>query len=113
MAVKRCRAVASNGDLAVFGPFGDDETFCIVALACGDGLLAEALLTNFPQAAYLGLDRSASVREATVSRLSGATRRAEVAAFDIGTSGLASRVAGADLVVFSLCIHHLDGPGEV
>lgn len=93
-------------------PFADDAKFRIVELACGEGLLAQALLTVFSKASYLGLDGSASMREATASRLADKASRATVAVFELGAPDWLPLAESADLIVSSLCIHHLDGPGK-
>jgi SAM-dependent methyltransferase len=98
--------------LLTLAPFAKDATAKVVELGCGEGLLAQAFLTTFPRIRYLGLDGSDSMRAATAARLSSFGARAEVAAFDLMTESWLPAVAGADLVVSSLCLHHLDGAGK-
>lgn len=82
-------------------------TFRIVELACGEGILASALLTMYPHARYLGLDGSASMREATAARLARFGERTATASFELAAPDWLARVDGADVVVSSLAVHHL------
>lgn len=84
----------------------------VVELACGEGLLGEALLEAFPAARYLGLDGSDSMRAHAAARLARFGDRAGVAAFDLSAPDWLVRADGADLVVSSLCVHHLDDGGK-
>jgi tRNA (cmo5U34)-methyltransferase len=93
-------------------PFGEDEAPRIVELACGEGLLGEALLEAFPRATYLGLDGSESMREHTAKRLARFGGRAGVGAFDIFAADWLARVDGTDVAVSSLCVHHLPDAGK-
>jgi trans-aconitate methyltransferase len=96
-------------------PFGRDETFRVVELASGEGMLSQAILEAFPAATVLALDGEESMRQATAARLRSYGERARVAAFDIMSDswyGLLDGADGADAVVSSLCVHHLDGEGK-
>jgi tRNA (cmo5U34)-methyltransferase len=93
-------------------PFAPDAEFAIIELACGEGLLGEALLQSFPRARYLGFDGSESMRQETIGRLAGFGGRVRVEAFDLFASDWLGQVTGAGLVVSSLCVHHLDGAGK-
>src|SRR5712691_10057305 len=64
-------------------PFGADDAPKILELGAGDGLLAEALLTRFRQAALTALDGSESMRREMSARLAPFGARARVAAFDV------------------------------
>jgi tRNA (cmo5U34)-methyltransferase len=88
-------------------PYAADDVFRIVELACGEGLLAAALLTAFPHAQYLGLDGSDSMRAATASRLAAFGARAATAAFDLAATDWLTHADGAGVVVSSLAVHHL------
>jgi trans-aconitate methyltransferase len=88
-------------------PFGAEEPVRIVELGAGDGRLAEALLTVFPRATLTALDGSESMRRETSTRLALFGDRARVAAFDVATLDWWDRMLGADLIVSSLCLHHL------
>lgn len=93
-------------------PFGRDAAFHAVELAAGEGYLAAALLRAFPQATLLALDISAAMRETTARRLVPFGARARVAAFDMAAPDWYAHLDGADAVLSSLCIHHLDAAGK-
>ena len=98
--------------LAALAPFAAGDEFAIVELACGEGLLAAALLQAYPKARYLGLDGSDSMRRETAARFAPYGGRATIAPFDIGSPDWLPRAEGAGLVVSSLCVHHLDGASK-
>lgn len=98
--------------LIALAPFAAPNEFSIVELACGEGLLAAALLDAYPRARYLGLDGSESMRRETAARIASYAGRAGVAEFDLGSPDWLPRAMGAGLVVSSLCVHHLDGVGK-
>lgn len=87
-------------------PFSNSEPFRIVELASGEGYLAQALRTIFPEASILALDYEQSMRDATQARLGD---RGQVDAFDMRQTDWFDKLNGADVVVSSLCVHHLDG----
>jgi ubiquinone/menaquinone biosynthesis C-methylase UbiE len=89
-------------------PFGAAEPLKILELGSGEGLLAEALLTHFPQATLTALDGSESMRREATARLRGFGDRARVAAFDVAALDWWDRMFGVDVVVSSLCLHHLN-----
>ena len=89
-------------------PFAADEPVTILELGSGDGRLAEALLTVFPHATLTALDGSDSMRRETSGRLALFGDRARVAAFDVAALDWWDRMFGVDLVVSSLCLHHLN-----
>ncbi|HEY7094026.1 MAG TPA: class I SAM-dependent methyltransferase [Ktedonobacterales bacterium] len=93
-------------------PFGRDETFHVVELASGEGMLSQAILEAFPAATVMALDGEESMRQATAARLSPYGERARVAAFDIMSDNWYAKLDGADAVVSSLCVHHLSGEGK-
>lgn len=93
-------------------PFGVDEPFRVVELASGEGYLAQAILTAFPQAALLALDIEATMRRDTAARIATFGERGTVGAFDMAQPDWYPQIDGADVVVSSLCIHHLDGAGK-
>jgi len=90
-------------------PFGKTESFRVVELASGEGFLAHAIMNAFPQATLLALDIEDSMRAETARRLASFGERASVAAFDMAQSDWYSHIDGADVIVSSLCVHHLDG----
>ena len=89
-------------------PFGVDETFRVVELASGEGLLSCAILSAFPNANLTALDGSDTMRETTSQRLSGFRDRVLVDEFDMRSSDWHSHLDNANVVVSSLCVHHLD-----
>jgi tRNA (cmo5U34)-methyltransferase len=94
--------------LVAAAPFAPDEALMIVDLGSGEGLLAEALLTRFPHATLTALDGSESMRRESTNRLVRFGARARVATFDLAALDWWDRMFGADLVVSSLCLHHLN-----
>ncbi len=93
-------------------PFGRDDAFRVVELASGEGRLSYAILSAFPNASLLALDFEQSMRDETATRLNEFGDRAEVGAFDMLQSDWYGLMADADVVVSSLCIHHLTGDGK-
>jgi tRNA (cmo5U34)-methyltransferase len=93
-------------------PFGREEAFRVVELASGEGMLSQAILEAFPAATVTALDGEESMRQATAARLQSYGERAQVAAFDIMSDGWYGMLSGADVVVSSLCVHHLYGDGK-
>jgi tRNA (cmo5U34)-methyltransferase len=98
--------------LLTLAPFATDEPFQIVELGCGEGRLGMALLSLFPQARYLGLDGSDSMRREAGERLRRFGERVRVEAFDLASAEWLERTRGADLVVSSLVVHHLTSDGK-
>lgn len=94
--------------LVAAAPFAADEPIKILELGSGDGRLAEALLTVFSRATLTALDGSESMRRETTSRLAVFGERARVAAFDLTALDWWDRMFGVDLIVSSLCLHHLN-----
>lgn len=91
-------------------PFRQADSFRVVELASGEGRLAYAILSAFPHATLLALDLEESMRDETAARLRAFGARASVAPFDMAAADWYGLLEGADAVVSSLCIHHLDGP---
>ena len=89
-------------------PFAADRSIRILELGSGDGVVAEALLARFSHATLTALDGSESMRAAATARLQPFAARAHVAAFDVTSLDWWDRMFGADLVVSSLCLHHLN-----
>ncbi len=89
-------------------PFAGDESFRVVDLGSGEGLLAVALLERFPRATVLALDGSASMRAQTTKQTARFGSRAQVRAFDLATLDWWDLMRGADLVVSALCLHRLN-----
>jgi tRNA (cmo5U34)-methyltransferase len=89
-------------------PFTADEPVKVLELGSGDGRLAEALLTVFPRATLTALDGSESMRREASTRLALFGDRARVGAFDLASLDWWDRMFGVDLIVSSLCLHHLN-----
>lgn len=93
-------------------PFEKDDSFKVVELASGEGHLSASILEAFPNAEILALDFEESMRETTSKRLSSYDGRFSVAAFDMLKDDWFDKLDAADVVISSLCIHHLDGKGK-
>jgi tRNA (cmo5U34)-methyltransferase len=89
-------------------PFGAEERFRIVEIGSGDGRLAHLLLACFPEATLLALDGSESMRHSTTARTSVFGTRIQVRAFELATPDWWELMRGADVVVSSMCLHHLN-----
>jgi tRNA (cmo5U34)-methyltransferase len=89
-------------------PFAGDDAIRIIELGSGEGELAARLLGAFPRATITALDGSASMRTVTEFRLEPFGDRARVRAFDVASLDWWDQMFGADLVVSSLCLHHLN-----
>src|SRR5258706_14580763 len=85
--------------LVAAAPFSRGEPLKILELGSGDGRLAEALLTVFPQATLTALDGSESMRTETSSRRALVGARGPLAAFDV-----AALAGGARVVVVALTV---------
>ena len=93
-------------------PFGVGDSFRIVDLGCGEGALEYAALTAFPQASALALDGSASMREHAANLLLPFWERADVRPFALEADDWLGALDGADCVVSSLVVHHLNDDGK-
>jgi len=89
-------------------PFNPAEPFRAVEVGCGEGFLAHALLDCFAQAQLVALDGSEEMRLQTARRLSAFGERVTVEPFDLFAGDWLAHVEGADCVVSSLVLHHLD-----
>src|SRR4029077_2033350 len=77
-------------------------------IGAGEGHLAAVLLDCFPRATVLALDGSESMRAAATARTAAAGDRIRVRAFQLDALDWWDLMHGADLVVSSLCLHHLN-----
>ena len=89
-------------------PFAPGEAFRIVEIGSGEGLLAEALLNAFPAASIVAFDGSESMRATAAARTARFGSRANVRPFALDALDWWDVMFGADLVVSSLCLHHLN-----
>ncbi len=80
----------------------------ILDLACGEGLLAEAILQQHPHSSVLGLDGSAAMRQQAAARLVDFGPRFEARPFDLFDHGWRQPPDHYHAIVSSLAIHHLD-----
>jgi tRNA (cmo5U34)-methyltransferase len=80
----------------------------ILELACGEGLLAAALLARFPQATVHGLDGSPAMLERARARLAPFGARFQAGLFDLAADDWRRPAFPAHAVVSSLAVHHLD-----
>lgn len=90
-----------------------DEPFHILELSCGEGVLAESLLTRFPDATLHGYDISDEMLKAASQRLAPFGDRFKPAYFDLNDLSWRETTQKFHAVVSSLTIHHLDGPEKL
>jgi tRNA (cmo5U34)-methyltransferase len=93
--------------VVALAPFERADAINILDLGSGDGRLASALLTAFPHATLTALDGSETMRSEAAKRLKPFGDRARVATFDVASLDWWDRMFGVDLMVSSLCLHHL------
>jgi tRNA (cmo5U34)-methyltransferase len=98
--------------IATLLPFDSTDTCRIVEIGCGEGILGHTLAELFPNARITELDGSPTMREATAHRLALHGDRIRVDSMDLASDDWHVHLDGADAVVSSLVIHHLDGPGK-
>ena len=89
-------------------PFGRHDAFRVIELGSGEGRLAWAILDCFPHASVVALDGSEAMRAQASARLAPFGDRATVRPFELASEAWLDDVQGADVVVSSLCVHHLD-----
>jgi len=104
--------VSQLAAIATLLPFDSTDAFRIVEIGCGEGILGDTLAELFPNARITELDGSATMREATVRRLAPHGDRIRVGSMDLADDDWRGHLDGADAVVSSLVIHHLDGPDK-
>src|ERR1700730_7301712 len=105
IAVPRRREMMAT--LVSVVPFAPEQTFRIVEIGAGDGRLADVLLECFPRATLLALDGSEAMRKAAAARTARFGGRVAVHPFELAALDWWDMMHGADLVVSSLCLHHL------
>jgi tRNA (cmo5U34)-methyltransferase len=93
-------------------PFGSSDPFRAVELGTGEGHLSHAVLDQFPNASVLALDGSPRMLELARSRLGRFGNRAATDFFELASPDWLPLVDGADIVISSLCVHHLDHSGK-
>lgn len=93
-------------------PFATEARAKVVDLGAGTGALSYGILEAFPSAGVTALDGSASMRAHASERLARFGRRFRSLGFDLESSEWLEHCRGADAVVTSLCLHHLDDDGK-
>ncbi len=94
-------------------PARTDEHFTVVELASGEGVLAQAILEQFPQCHYIALDGSATMREQLAQKLAQFSSRIEILPFDLAAQTWRSALpVPLRCVLSSLCVHHLSDEGK-
>ena len=93
-------------------PLGTSDAGRVVELGCGEGRLAAAILGAYAQVRVLALDGSEDMRAQTTSRLESFGGRGDVGELDLHDDAWLEHLDGADAVVSSLALHHLDGAGK-
>jgi tRNA (cmo5U34)-methyltransferase len=89
-------------------PYGTTDAFRIVDIGAGEGRLDAAVLESFPRATLLALDGSESMRTLAARKLEQFGSRAKVRPFELAALDWWDLMHGADVVVSSLCLHHLN-----
>lgn len=84
----------------------------LLELCCGEGLLAEALLEQLPQASLTGYDGSPTMLARAVQRLVRFGERFSPKHFDLAARDWRDGPAQYHAVLSSLAIHHLDAAGK-
>jgi tRNA (cmo5U34)-methyltransferase len=82
----------------------------VVELCCGEGLLAEAILTSRPACRVIGYDGSLEMRQAAQRRIIRFGERFEARNFELGEGNWRNWKEPVQAVVTSLAVHHLEGP---
>lgn len=98
---------------AVCAAIPDDVgTGVVLDLSCGAGGLSAAILESHPGVRVVGLDGSATMREAATKALERFGDRFQVSEFDLADRGWCNRWNGCRAIVSSLAVHHLDAEGK-
>lgn len=91
---------------ALIPPF--EGPFTILDLACGEGLLCQALLEKYPESHVVGMDGSPEMLARATGRLAGFGPRFQAGQFDLFDRSWRKVISTVEVVVSSLAIHHLD-----
>jgi len=97
-----------NACLVSAAPFAADAPIRILELGSGDGVLADAFLTRFRHATLTALDGSESMRVEASRRLLPFGDRVRIAPFDLASLDWWDLMFGVDLMISSMCLHHLN-----
>ena len=98
--------------VATLLPFEPTDSFELVEIGSGEGILAQTIAELFPNARLTALDGSESMRAATARRLAGHRDRLRIEPMDLSSEDWLEHLDDVDAVVSSLVIHHLDGAGK-
>jgi ubiquinone/menaquinone biosynthesis C-methylase UbiE len=79
----------------------------VADLGCGDGTIAEVVLTRFPHAEVVAIDFSKPMLKQAAQRLSSFSDRVHLLQADLFTSDWQANLAPFDAVLSGYCIHHL------
>jgi tRNA (cmo5U34)-methyltransferase len=93
-------------------PLATSDAGRVVELGCGEGRLTAAVLATYPQVRVLALDGSEEMRAQTAARLQPFGGRGDVGELDLHGHAWFEHLDGADAVISSLALHHLDGVGK-
>lgn len=94
-------------------PAQRDETFTVVELGAGGGLLARAVLDAYPNCHYHALDGSEVMRATLRERLASYGDHVTVGAFELADADWrAALPSPLRCVLSSLVVHHLTGEGK-
>ncbi len=85
------------------------KPFYVLELACGEGLLAQAVLDRFKNCTLEGLDGSHEMLAAARLRLKGYGERFQPGKFDLPSDNWRHPLHAYQAVISSLAIHHLKG----
>ena len=80
----------------------------VIELGCGEGLLSEKVLKQFPDTAVVGMDLSPYMLEKTRGKLNVYENRFTARSFDLAAKEWRSQLEDVDAIISSLAIHHLD-----
>jgi tRNA (cmo5U34)-methyltransferase len=89
-----------------------DEPYTVLEVACGEGLLGEAILEAHPAVTVYGLDGSEAMLRAARRRLERFGERFQAGIFDLFARSWPRLELPVRGVVSALAIHHLDGQGK-
>jgi tRNA (cmo5U34)-methyltransferase len=82
--------------------------FRVIELGCGEGLLAQAILQQYPSCIVYGLDGSTEMRHRARNRLARFGERFQAASFNLADESWRQVDDPVQAVVTSLALHHLD-----
>jgi tRNA (cmo5U34)-methyltransferase len=89
-------------------PFGVDEAFDVLDVGCGEGHLSASLQSCYPNARVVALDGSSEMLARAAARLDDAVLRP----FALESTEWWPVIDDKNVVVSSLCLHHLDDSGK-